>query len=103
MTVLNKKTLDVACATPSPVYEGAADFALDCAASGAPAGSEIDYVWTARGNTSNTDLLVSGADGPTPTFDVPEEVDEDKTYEYLLRVSAENAIDATAEVTVTGA
>ena len=101
VTVLNKKTLDVACATPSPVYEGAADFALDCAASGAPAGSEIDYVWTARGNTSNTDLLVSGADGPTPTFDVPEEVDEDKTYEYLLRVSAENAIDATAEVTVT--
>ena len=46
-------------------------------------------------------LLVSGADGPTPTFDVPEEVDEDETYEYLLTVSAENAEDATAEVTVT--
>ncbi len=100
VTVLNKKALNVACATPSPVYEGSEDFALDCAATGAPAGSDYAYVWTARGGTANTDLLVSGTDGPTPTFDVPEEVDEDKTYEYLLRVSAENAIDATAEVTV---
>ena len=101
VTVLNTRTLEVVCATPSPVYEGAADFALDCAATGAPAGSDYAYVWTARGATANTDLLVSGADGPTPTFDVPEEVDEDETYEYLLRVSAENATDATAEVTVT--
>ena len=100
VTVLNKKALDVACATPSPVYEGSEDFALDCVASGAPAGSEYTYVWTARGATTNTDLLVSGTDGPTPTFAVPEEVDDDKTYEYLLTASAENAIDATAEVTV---
>ena len=100
VTVLNKKVLDVACATPSPVYEGSEDFALDCAATGAPAGSEYVYVWTARGTTTNTDLLIIGTDGPTPTFDVPEEVDEDETYEYLLTVSAENAIDATAEVTV---
>ena len=100
VTVLNKKALDVACATPSPVYEGSEDFALDCAATGAPAGSDYTYVWTGRGTTSNTDLLVSGTDGPTPTFDVPEEVDEDETYEYLLTVSAENAIDAAAEVTV---
>ena len=100
VTVLNKKALDVACATPSPVYEGSEDFALDCAATGAPAGSDYTYVWTGRGTTSNTDLLISGTNGPTPTFDVPEEVDEDKTYEYLLTVSAENATDATAEVTV---
>ncbi len=100
VTVLNKKALDVVCATPSPVYEGSEDFALDCAATGAPAGSDYTYVWTGRGTTSNTDLLVSATDGPTPTFDVPEEVDEDKTYEYLLTVSAENAIDATAEVAV---
>ena len=33
------------------------------------------------GSTANTDLL-SAADGPAPTFDVPEEVDEDETYEY---------------------
>ena len=100
VTVLNRKALDVVCATPSPVYEGSADFALDCAATGAPAGSEYVYVWTGRGTTTNTDLLISGTDGPTPTFDVPEEVDEDETYEYLLTVSAENAIDATAGVTV---
>ncbi len=100
VTVLNKKALEVACATPSPVYEESEDFALDCAATGAPAGSEYAYVWTGRGSTTNTDLLVSGTDGPTPTFDVPEQVDEDETYEYLLTVSAENAIDATAEVTV---
>ena len=100
VTVLNKKALEVACATPSPVYEGSEDFALDCAATGAPAGSDYTYVWTGRGTTSNTDLLISGTDGPTPTFDVPEEVDEDETYEYLLTVSAENAESATAEVTV---
>ena len=100
VTVLNKKALEVTCATPSPVYEESEDFALDCVATGAPAGSEYAYVWTARGSTTNTDLLVSGTDGPTPTFDVPEAVDEDETYEYLLTVSAENAEDATAEVTV---
>ena len=100
VTVLNKKALDLACATPSPVYEGSEDFALDCAASGAPSGSDYEYVWTARGSTANTDLLISGVDDPAPTFDVPEEVDEDETYEYLLTVSAENAESATAEVTV---
>ena len=98
--VLNKGALSVACATPSPVYEGSEDFALDCAASGAPGGSGYTYVWTDRGATANTNLLIAGADGPAPTFDVPEEVDEDETYEYLLTVSAENAVDATAEVTV---
>ena len=101
VTVLNKKALEVACATPSPVYEESEDFALDCAATGAPAGSEYAYVWTGRGSTTNTDLLVSGTDGPTPTFDVPEEVDSDETYEYTLTVSAGNAESATEEVTVT--
>ena len=37
----------------------------------------------------------------SPTFAAPEEVDEDETYEYLLTVSAENAEDASAAVTVT--
>ena len=91
MTVLNKKTLDVACATPSPVYEGSEDFALDCAATGAPAGSEYAYVWTARGSTANTHLLIAGADGPAPTFSVPDALDATTTYEYLLTVSAANA------------
>ena len=75
----------------------------DCSASGAPAGSTYDYVWTARGGTANTDLLIAGTDGPTPTFAVPEdgEVDRTETYEYTLTVSAEGAYDATANVTVT--
>ena len=34
-------------------------------------------------------------------FYVPDEVDEDEIYEYLLTVSADNAGSATAEVTVT--
>ena len=101
VTVLNKKTLDVVCTTPSPVYEGSEDFALDCAATGAPVGSDYVYVWTGRGSTVNTDLLTSGTDGPTPTFAVPDALDETTTYEYLLTASAENAEDATAEVTVT--
>ena len=101
VTVLNKGALALVCADPGSVYEGSADIAFDCAASGAPAGSAYEYEWTARNSTANTDLLIAGADGPTPTFDVPEEVDEDETYEYLLTVSAENAVDAAAEVSVT--
>ncbi len=98
--VLNKGALSVVCATPSSVYEGSADFALDCVASGASAGSAYEYEWTARDSTANTDLLIAGTDGPTPTFAVPDEVDKDETYEYLLTVSAANAEDAKAEVTV---
>ena len=46
--------------------------------------------------------MTSGTDGPTPTFAVPDEVDENgETYEYLLTASAANAEDASAEVTVT--
>ena len=55
----------------------------------------------ARGGTTDTDLLISGTDGSSPTFAVPDEVDETTRYEYLLTVSAENAEDAKAEVTVT--
>ena len=101
VTVLNKGALAVACADPGSVYEGSEDFVLDCAASGAPGGSAYEYEWTARNSTANTDLLIAGADGPAPTFDVPEEVDEDETYEYTLTVSAANSVDAAAEVSVT--
>ena len=100
VTVLNKGALAVVCTDPGSVYEGSADFTLDCEASGAPAGSAYEYVWTARGDTQDTALL-SATDMASPTFAVPEEVDEDETYEYLLTVSAENAEDAAAAVTVT--
>ena len=100
VTVLNKESLALACADPGSVYEGSDDFSLDCEASGAPAGSDYSYAWTARGGTADTGLL-SATDGPAPTFAVPDEVSEDETYEYLLTVSAANAEDASAEVTVT--
>ena len=54
--VLNKPSLALVCTPPAPVYEGAADFALNCSASGAPSGSGYDFVWTTRGATTNTDL-----------------------------------------------
>ena len=101
VTVLNKGALALVCADISPeVYEGSEDIELDCEASGAPAGSAYEYVWTARGDTQDTALL-SATDMASPTFAAPEEVDEDETYEYLLTVSAENAEDASAAVTVT--
>ncbi|MXW64835.1 MAG: hypothetical protein F4Z69_08455, partial [Bacteroidetes bacterium SB0668_bin_1] len=99
VTVLDKKPLNVACATPAPVFEGAPDFALDCTASGEPPGSTIQYAWTSRGNTPNTDRL-SSTTVEDPTFDVPASVPAEETYEYTLTVSAENAIDAAAGVTV---
>ena len=57
--------------------------------------------WTARGSTANTDQLIAGADGPAPTFMVPDRLDATTTYEYLLTVGAENAESASAAVTVT--
>ena len=100
VTVLNKEALALACADPGSVYEGSEDIAFDCAASGAPEGSDYEYAWAARGGTADMSLL-SAADVSSPTFHVPEEVDEDETYEYLLTVSAANAEDAAAFVTVT--
>ena len=104
VTVLNKGDLALVCVDPDPVYEGDEDITLFCTASGGSAGSVYEYVWSALRNTSatpDTERLVAGIDGPTPTFDVPEEVDVDETYEYLVTVSAENAEAATAEVLVT--
>ncbi|MYI35271.1 MAG: hypothetical protein F4118_02435 [Acidimicrobiaceae bacterium] len=100
VTVRNKEPLSLVCTDPDPVYEGSADFALDCTASGAPDGPYYVYEWTARGSTSGTALL-SAIDVSSPLFHVPDVVSSDETYEYTLTVSADNALDATAEVTVT--
>ena len=97
--VLNKPSLTLVCMPPALVYEGAADFDLDCSASGAPSGSDYVYEWTARGSTTNTAQL-SETDGPTPTFDVPGNVNADTDYEYTVRVSAANAESSSANVTV---
>lgn len=101
VTVLNREPVAAACADPGSVYEGAPDIILACSVSGAPGvDPQYAYIWTALGDTPNTALL-SAVDIASPTFYVPEEVDEAETYEYLLTVSAENAEDATAEVRVT--
>ena len=52
------------------------------------------------GDTPDTALL-SATDIASPTFYVPDEVDENETYEYLLTVSAENTESGSAAVTVT--
>ena len=98
--VLNKQPLIVVCSDPGSVYEGSEDITLNCSASGAPSGSADEYVWEASGDTPDTALL-SATDIASPTFYVPDEVDAAETYEYLLTVSAENAEDGMAEVTVT--
>ena len=101
VTVLNKGALAVVCADPGSVYEGSEDIAFDCSASGAPGDNpQYTYVWTARGDTPDLSLL-SNTNGPAPTFSVPSSVNGNETYEYRLTVSADNAEDATAEVTVT--
>ncbi len=100
VTVLNRGALALTCANPAPVYEGSADIALNCSATGAPDVSDYAYVWEARGATANTNLL-SETNIDSPTFYVPDTVDKDETYEYRVTVSAENAEDAAAEVTVT--
>ena len=88
------------CADPGSVEEGSEDIAFDCEASGAPAGSDYAYVWTALGETQDTALL-SATDIESPVFYVPDAIDVTTTYEYLLTVSAENAEDGSAEVAVT--
>ena len=100
MTVLDRPFLSVVCTDPGSIYEGSEDITFDCEASGAPAGSGYDYVWTARGDTQGTALL-SATDIGAPAFYVPDAIDVTTTYEYLLTISAENAVGATAEVSVT--
>ncbi len=99
VTVLNKGALVLTCADPDPVYEGSDDIALSCEAMDAPDGSDYAFAWEAMGDTPAG--LLSSADVPSPTFDVPEEVDADRTYEYRVTVTAENAEVAAADVTVT--
>ena len=71
---------------------------LSCSATAVPE-EGVRYEWESL--SGDGFHLLSGADGPTPTFDVPDEVGENgETYEYLLTVSVANAEDASAEVTV---
>ena len=86
------------CTDPSPVYEGAAEFALDCSVENEPSGAT--YAWEARGSTSDTDDL-NNTTILTPTFDVPPNVDADTDYDYTVTLSASGISDITEDVTVT--
>ena len=93
VTVLNRGALSVVCLDPAfGVRRLGGHSTLDCSASGAPAGSGLTHTsWTAQGEYGkHVDLLTSGTDISSPTFYVPDEVDETTTYEYLLTASAEN-------------
>ena len=100
VTALKRPAIVVSCASPAPVYEGAADVALSCSAAGAPDGSSYAYAWTARGSTADTGLL-SAANVLSPSFSVPGSVARATRYEYTLTATAANAEAGSDEVTVT--
>ena len=101
VTVLNKPDIVVTCTgNPYSAYEGTADIPLNCAASGAPAGSVYEYLWTAQGATLDTGLLSASAVA-SPTFRTPASVEADETYEYVLTVTAPHTEPGRADVTVT--
>ena len=83
-----------------PVFEGEDDFVLDCSASIDYGVSDFDYVWTGRNGSTVVPGKLSSATVVNPTFDMPEEVTADETYEYTLTVSAENVEDGSEDVTV---
>ncbi len=103
ITVLKRppSEINAECEDPPAVYEGSPNFALNCSAVADPAAGSYTYVWEAHGATPDTDRLVAGTDGPTPTFEVPGTVDQDEIYEYKLTISADNAVPTTKYVTVT--
>ena len=99
VTVLNKEALAVVCLDPGSVYEGSADIAFDCEASGHPCGFYLrirldgsgryaGYVASEHCRHCIADIFCAGGSGRYDNLRVS-------------AVSAENAEDGTAEVTVT--
>ena len=80
------------------MFEGADDFQLGCTARGSA--NTYSYVWTGRGGTVVPGRL-SSVSVARPTFDVPDEVTADQTYEYTWTASALNANDGVRDFTVT--
>ena len=105
ITVLDTDTpAPVVTCNDSEVYEGAADFTLDCSVTNEPSGAT--YAWTVRGSTSDTDDL-SSTTILKPTFSVPDDIrgvgDDDykETYEYTVTMSASGITDIAEDVKVT--
>ncbi|MXW63758.1 MAG: hypothetical protein F4Y00_04805, partial [Bacteroidetes bacterium SB0662_bin_6] len=82
--------------TDSEVYEGSADFSLDCTVTNEPSGAS--YSWT---GANITNRLIGGTDGLTPTFDVPDNVDATTDYKYTVTLSSSDFDEVTEDVTVT--
>ena len=83
------------------VFEDADNFELDCSVTNADGAT---YSWEALSGATDTSLL-TGTDGPAPTFDVPTinagtPADAVRTYEYRVTMSTSGGIDAT-DVTIT--
>ena len=74
--VLNKEPLSLIC-TPVTVYEGSADFALDCSASGAPSGSDLRL----RVDGQRRDAEYGQVEQYDCCFDVPEEVASERAVQ----------------------
>ena len=79
VTVLNRKPPAVSCPMLLESYAGEPDLLLNCAVSG---GTIYEFSWEGRelGKLSDPSTL-------SPTFDVPPQVDEDKTYLFTLTVT----------------
>ena len=98
MTVRDTNVLaPVITCNDAEVYEGAADFTLDCSVTNEPAGAT--YSWVGRGSTSTNDL--SNTTILAPTFSVPDSVNADTDYNYTVTPSASGVDDVTEDVTVT--
>ncbi len=104
VTVTVKEKPDIACGSLAILsnswFEGVGQVPLsvcDDEWTGAPAGA--DYMFSWEGSTEATDLL-SSTTAENPLFSVPDDVDEDTTYNYQVAVSARNADPAALAYTV---
>ena len=88
----NDNDITVTCEDSSyDVDEGDADFDFDCSASGPP-GDNPDYTWSWSPTTNLTDHNTS-----TPTFAVPDNVDQDMTsYTYTVTATADDLDDGSS-------
>ena len=92
--IVKNSKVTVTCDDPAPVDEGDMDFDFACFAIGPP--GLPDYTWSWSPTDGLTDHNTA-----TPTFDVPDNVDQDTTYTYTVTVMEDDGDDGTATVTVT--
>ncbi|MDE2730208.1 MAG: hypothetical protein OXI38_02285 [Bacteroidota bacterium] len=92
VTVLNRKPPAVSCPEFLETYAGEPDLLINCAVSG---GIAYEFVWYG----ANLDLL-SHPDMLSPTFNVPNRVEEDKEYAYTLTVTDAHIGSSSADIRI---